>query len=54
MINYFAKGLLIGVIFGIPVGVVGVLTIKRSITYGAIAGLLSGIGCSVSVFFHLH
>ncbi len=52
MINYFAKGLLIGVIFGIPVGVVGVLTIKRSITYGAIAGLLSGIGCSVADLFY--
>ncbi len=31
MINYFAKGLLIGVIFGIPVGVVGVLTIKEAL-----------------------
>lgn len=52
MINYFIKGLLIGVIFGIPVGVVGILTIKRSITYGAVAGFLSGIGCSVADLFY--
>ena len=52
MINYFIKGILIGIIFGIPVGVVGILTIKRSITYGAVAGLLSGIGCSIADLFY--
>lgn len=52
MINYFIKGMLIGIIFGVPVGVVGMLTIKRSITYGAVAGFLSGIGCSIADLFY--
>ncbi|MCI8806185.1 MAG: LysE family transporter [Clostridiales bacterium] len=46
--NYFIKGIIIGIIFGIPAGVVGILTIKRSITYGAKAGFISGIGCSIA------
>lgn len=32
MIIYFIKGMLIGIIFGVPVGVI---TIKRGILYGA-------------------
>lgn len=52
MIIYFIKGMLIGIIFGIPVGAVGVITIKRGILYGATAALLSGIGCSVADLFY--
>ncbi len=40
--------MLIGIIFGVPVGAIGVLTIKRTITYGALAGLASGMGCSTA------
>lgn len=42
------KGIMIGLIFGVPIGAVGVLTIKRTITYGAKAGFISGIGCSAA------
>lgn len=44
----FMKGIMIGLIFGVPIGAVGVLTIKRTITYGAKAGFISGIGCSAA------
>ena len=52
MMIYFLKGILIGIIFGIPVGVVGILTIKRSVTYGTTAGMISGIGCSIADLFY--
>ena len=32
--------------FGVPAGAIGALTIKRTISNGVIAGLLSGFGCS--------
>jgi len=42
------KGICIGLIFGVPVGAVGALTIRRTITHGTFAGLASGIGCSTA------
>ncbi len=44
----FIKGIMIGLVFGVPIGAVGVLTIRRTITYGARAGFISGIGCSAA------
>lgn len=46
--NYFIKGILIGLIFGVPAGVIGALTIKRTLSHGAFAGLASGLGCSAA------
>lgn len=45
---YFFKGILIGLLFGIPIGAVGALTIQRTITHGSMAGFLSGLGCSTA------
>lgn len=45
---YFFKGILIGLLFGIPIGAVGALTIRRTITHGRMAGFLSGLGCSTA------
>lgn len=42
--NYLLKGLVIGVVFGVPAGVVGILSIQRVLTQGAFAGFLTGIG----------
>ena len=36
--NYLLKGLVIGVVFGVPAGVVGILSIQRVLTQGAFAG----------------
>lgn len=46
--NYLMKGLVIGIVFGVPAGVVGVLSIQRAITQGSFAGLITGIGSSVA------
>lgn len=44
----FIKGIMMGLVFGVPIGAVGALTIRRTITYGARAGFISGIGCSAA------
>lgn len=45
---YFFKGILIGLVFGVPVGAVGALTVRRTIAYGRAAGFFSGLGCSAA------
>lgn len=46
--GYLLKGIWIGLVFGVPVGAIGALTIRRTIIYGTFAGLASGIGCSIA------
>lgn len=45
---FFVKGILIGLLFGIPVGAVGTLTVQRSYRHGFAAGLKTGLGSSVA------
>lgn len=45
---FFIKGLLIGLIFGVPAGAVGALTIRRTLKSGFAAGLTTGMGSSVA------
>ena len=45
---FLAKGILIGLIFGIPVGAVGTMTISRTLDRGVKAGLITGLGSSVA------
>ncbi len=52
MIEYFIRGILIGLVFGIPAGAIGVLTIKRTMDYGFWAGLMTGAGSSVADVFY--
>jgi threonine/homoserine/homoserine lactone efflux protein len=47
-VEYLFKGIWIGLVFGVPVGAIGALTIRRTITHGTFAGLVSGIGCSTA------
>ena len=42
------KGLLIGLLFGMPAGAVGAMTTQRILNYGMKAGLLTGLGSSVA------
>ncbi len=44
----FLKGILIGLIFGVPVGAVGAMTVQRTWEYGIRAGLLTGMGSSIA------
>lgn len=42
------KGILIGLLFGVPVGAVGAMTVQRAWEHGIRAGLLTGMGSSVA------
>lgn len=42
------KGILIGLLFGVPVGAVGAMTVQRTWEHGIKAGLLTGMGSSVA------
>ena len=46
MIGFIFKGILIGLIIGVPVGAVGALCISRTLQYGGKSGFITGIGCS--------
>lgn len=47
-LNYLWKGILIGLLFGIPAGAVGAMTVQRTMEYGPRTGILTGIGSSVA------
>ena len=48
MVTFFLRGMLIGLLFGIPAGAVGAMTVQRTWNYGIKAGLLNGLGSSVA------
>ena len=46
--NYLTRGLMIGLIFGVPAGAIGALTIQRTLKNGFSAGLVTGLGSSAA------
>ncbi|EAW38881.1 LysE family translocator [Lyngbya sp. PCC 8106] len=46
--SFFLKGLLIGFSIAAPVGPIGVLCIRRSLTYGKMTGFISGLGAATA------
>lgn len=50
--EYILKGFLIGLIFGVPAGAVGALTVQRTMTNGFKAGIFTGMGSSVADVFY--
>lgn len=50
--NYLARGLIIGIVFGVPAGAVGILSVQRVLSQGAAAGLVTGMGSSVADVFY--
>lgn len=48
MTSYLLRGILIGLLFGLPVGAVGTMTVQRTWSFGFRAGLLTGLGSSVA------
>lgn len=46
--SFLLKGLLVGLIFGVPAGAIGALTIQRALSRGFWAGLLTGLGSSAA------
>lgn len=47
----FFKGLVIGFAMAVPVGPVGLLCIRRTLNYGLVTGLLSGLGAALADAF---
>lgn len=41
---YLVRGFLIGMIFGVPAGVIGIMTIQRTLEHGFLAGVATGFG----------
>ena len=48
ILGYFLRGLLIGLVFGVPAGAIGALTIQRTLEKGFFAGLITGAGSSAA------
>ena len=46
--EYFLRGLLIGLVFGVPAGAIGALTIQHALDKGFFAGLVTGAGSSTA------
>jgi threonine/homoserine/homoserine lactone efflux protein len=44
LISYFLKGIVVGLVIGVPLGPVGVLCLRRTIFGGRLLGLVSGAG----------
>ncbi len=49
---YVLKGLLIGLSIAAPVGPIGLLCIRRTLAYGRLSGLLSGLGAATADMFY--
>ena len=47
-VSFFLKGLAIGFSIAAPVGAIGVLCIKRTLTQGQLAGFVSGLGAATA------
>lgn len=50
--TFFLQGLLIGLLFGVPAGAVGALTVYRTLKKDIRAGLVTGFGSSVADCFY--
>lgn len=48
MLSYLIKGILIGLIFGVPAGAIGALAIQRTMERGFAAGIITGAGSSAA------
>jgi threonine/homoserine/homoserine lactone efflux protein len=47
-IHYLIKGLIIGLSIAVPVGPIGLLCIRRTLTQGRMVGFLSGLGAATA------
>ena len=47
-VSFFLKGLLFGLLVTIPIGPTGILCIQRTLQFGRISGLISGLGVVVA------
>jgi threonine/homoserine/homoserine lactone efflux protein len=50
--NFFVKGLIIGISIAAPVGPIGVLCVQRTLAAGKLYGLISGLGAATADAFY--
>ena len=50
--SFFLKGLLVALIFGIPAGPIGALTIQHTLQKGFKAGVITGLGSTAADMFY--
>ncbi len=51
-LDFLLKGILLGFAIAAPVGPIGVLCIRRTLQFGRLSGLLSGLGAAVADSFY--
>jgi len=51
-IHHLIKGLIIGLSIAVPVGPIGILCIRRTLTQGRLTGFLSGLGAATADAFY--
>jgi len=49
---YFIKGVIVGLSIAVPVGPIGILCIRRTLTQGRMIGFLSGLGAATADAFY--
>lgn len=49
---FFLKGILIGLIVGMPAGAIGALCVQRMLTHGTVSGIMTGLGSSLVDCFY--
>src|SRR5713101_4773457 len=45
---FFLKGIVVGIVIAVPVGPVGVMCVRRTVSEGKLAGLVSGLGAATA------
>jgi len=51
-ITFFIKGIIIGLSIAVPVGPIGILCVRRTLTQGRLIGFLSGLGAATADAFY--
>jgi len=51
-LSIFIQGLIIGFSIAAPVGPIGVLCIRRTLTEGRLSGFVSGLGAAMQMLFY--
>mgnify|MGYP002693253017 CR=1 FL=1 len=50
--SFFLKGLMVALVFGVPAGTIGALTIQHTLQRGFKAGVITGLGSTVADIFY--
>ena len=51
-LTFFLKGILVGFAMAVPIGPIGVMCIRKTLTEGRLRGLIIGLGAATADFFY--